>query len=528
MNTFNVQKAILDLYKDNTYQELNSYYNQTTVFNIMRSERSENRYSAILCWLLSPEGSHGLKDLPLKKLLSLYAYKCSCGEYRNSLLSGDYGIVHVEDCTTEKVLRDITMGKERRRIDIWIDITVSVDNKEVLLPILIENKVFASENNGQTEAYHNAMTIYRAHKEKQGLKCMPVEIYLTPEGAPKCKADFTHITYQELLDYVIEPVSELSTDCRSEIMIKDFIKNLAIPTSAEDSDADRNDAVKSIANSILAVSGKEREKLCELYNNHKALIDLTLVANGDDSAPRLFPGYEDLLTSEIQETLTGFWNSNFNLLITILYICRSTILPEKEKELLKLFVSSRRDNSRYVIEIKDDNGNWEIAPDYPKPMSKGMTVAAFFTLWNKRRENSSSLEQLRKIFPSSLSQYYSRFGETQKWGNSVVWELCAGPDDEELNKNDKSQYRRSYVKAENGYMVKLTDAAGWDFYSDLKVGCSDNAVIVKMWRKDDFDRFMEHIKKPFETTIRTPNGPIVKQNDIFSDIRIVEFKKNEL
>lgn len=98
---------------------------------------------------------------------------------------------------------------------------------------------------------------------------------------------------------------------------------------------------------------------------------------------------------------------------------------------------------------------------------------------------------------------------------------------QELNKNDKSQYRRSYVKAENGFMVKLTDAS-WDFYTDLKVGCSGDAVIVKMWRKEDFNRFMVHIKKPFETTIMTPNGPVVKQNDIFSDIRIVEFQKNEL
>lgn len=39
MNTAELKKAILVLYKDSLYQELNAYYNETTLFKITRLER---------------------------------------------------------------------------------------------------------------------------------------------------------------------------------------------------------------------------------------------------------------------------------------------------------------------------------------------------------------------------------------------------------------------------------------------------------------------------------------------------------
>ena len=42
-------------------------------FNVLGIERSENRHSAFLQWLLNSKSSHGLGESPLKKFLALVA-----------------------------------------------------------------------------------------------------------------------------------------------------------------------------------------------------------------------------------------------------------------------------------------------------------------------------------------------------------------------------------------------------------------------------------------------------------------------
>lgn len=521
-----MKKEILNLYKDCLYQKLNAYYAETTLFNIIHSERNENRHSAFLCWLLNPEGSHELKNEPLKKLLSLYASKMCGKNIENNLLTGEYDFVEVNECTNEKVLRDLTHGNERRRIDIWIDVTIKVDNTVYELPIIIENKIYALEHGDQTKSYHMAVEAFCMQKEKEGVKCCPIEIFLTPERSQCGCESFTHISYQELLDFVIEPVEDMSRDPRSRIVIQDYIKNLVIPTTALDSDNDMTKAIKEIRNTIIAVPDKVRKDLEILYSTHKELIDRTICVNGGNNAQTLFPQYA-FESAETIEMLEGLWNSNFCLFLMMLYICRSTIKPGQEDKLIKLFQISRRDTSKYHIQIKDNNGNWVTAAAYPKPMSKGMTVAAFFTLFTQGKNYSGDM--LRRIFPSTISTYYSHITNSEKWGNSVVWELCAGPDDEEFNKQNPNLYRQSYVKAENGFMVKLSDAT-WDFYQDYRIGFTSNSsfCIVKMWRKDDFNRFMEHIRKPVALPIATPGVIVMQKQDVFSNMRIVEINPNEL
>lgn len=68
-----IEKQLLELYKTTTYQKLNAYYGQNTVFNILGVERSENRHSAFLAWLFNPASTHGLKEIPLRKFLALVA-----------------------------------------------------------------------------------------------------------------------------------------------------------------------------------------------------------------------------------------------------------------------------------------------------------------------------------------------------------------------------------------------------------------------------------------------------------------------
>ena len=45
MNVANIiEKQVLDLYKTTAYQKLDAYYGQSTLFNVLGIERSENRH----------------------------------------------------------------------------------------------------------------------------------------------------------------------------------------------------------------------------------------------------------------------------------------------------------------------------------------------------------------------------------------------------------------------------------------------------------------------------------------------------
>lgn len=49
MNVANIiEKQVLNLYKTTAYQKLNAYYGQSTFFNVLGIERSENRI-ALFC-----------------------------------------------------------------------------------------------------------------------------------------------------------------------------------------------------------------------------------------------------------------------------------------------------------------------------------------------------------------------------------------------------------------------------------------------------------------------------------------------
>ena len=73
MKKESLEQRMLKLLSSQPYGQLKSFYNQTTLFNVIGAERSENRHSAFLCWLLSPNSSHGLGTEPLKLFLRLVA-----------------------------------------------------------------------------------------------------------------------------------------------------------------------------------------------------------------------------------------------------------------------------------------------------------------------------------------------------------------------------------------------------------------------------------------------------------------------
>ena len=247
MNVANIiEKQVLDLYKTTAYQKLNAYYGQSSLFNVLGIERSENRHSAFLQWLLNPKSSHGLGDSPLKKFLALVATlasdedKCYYYQVRQHLISGNYTL-QVESIETEQPIIELAKGATddfinvvevdgkgafkrdaNNRFGIWmlLALTVTDDNdqeQQWYLPIVVENKICSTEGNAndpvkaQTVRYHRAVNILK-NQVCPTKYCQPLLVYLTPSGAkaPTHNA-FVHLTYQALLDHVIQPCAILSS-----------------------------------------------------------------------------------------------------------------------------------------------------------------------------------------------------------------------------------------------------------------------------------------------------------------------------
>lgn len=148
-------------------------------FNIFVSAdlvRQEIRHSSILSFLLSPSSPHGLGDFVVHKLIDIATIKSTHIEKPNQL---------------QMALSDFD-DLEVRREDMRIDVLAwSEKNKTVLI---IENKVDASEGDGQLKDYRNKIFL----RFKQWKKLF---IYLTVDGEdPSDDEWWVPVSYSDILD----------------------------------------------------------------------------------------------------------------------------------------------------------------------------------------------------------------------------------------------------------------------------------------------------------------------------------------
>lgn len=472
------KNRILEMYNAKSFRSLSAFYNKQTVFNILKIERNENRHSAFLCWLLNPNGGHGLGDAPLKKFLGLYASIAPGSPLTNAFITGNYDLDVIE-CTTEK------MTEKGRRMDVWMILRVTVDNEEYIVPAVIENKIYAKESENQTVDYHKEIN---AFKNSTVEKCVPVEVFLAPDGKEKATCtSFIKISYQQLLDWVLEPVYLLNPASETGELLEAFIRNLSKPAALSPDD-DSNRKLKSEEDSILAVSKREADSLNELYDGYSDLLNHAIVAIVGDKAKSLFSNYDDIRTAIENEgsieLLQDFWETNSDIFRSILFVCKTKISHDHPEKVLECFKTSKRDNSKYVVEKSDEQGNWVPAiPELSKPMSKGRAACTFFSAW-VQKNHDATLDQVLKTFPLSMNTYYGHRKDGKF--DSIIYTSSD-------NKIAKSTYPQS------SFSIPLKEAT-WEFYTDRcgqaeldSIG--ETLYFVKMWRKADFENLLKQIEQ---------------------------------
>lgn len=194
------QVTIIQKKYDDLAEYSGEHYN---MFDILGVRNSELSHSAILTNLLDAKGRHGQKDVFLRLFLEQIKNRFENLEYNN----------YIKDFETEKATaqKEVHIGgvnldtAEGGRVDIVI--------KSVNKNIIIENKIYASDQNQQLLRYNNH---YKNH---------PI-IYLTLEGNPPSPdskgslilgKDFICCSYKEDIKNWLEK-------CIKEMVNKPFIR----------------------------------------------------------------------------------------------------------------------------------------------------------------------------------------------------------------------------------------------------------------------------------------------------------------
>ena len=322
------------------------YYNQTLP-EIFAVSRRELTHSSFLAWLFATSSNHGLGTAPLVQLLELYVLKSReqkkkwiTDKVSNAIITRDFRISECTSVTEEAVVT----ANARGRADIVLTCEINLPNLSLnKLKIVIENKVYSDEHGKQTQTYFD---YYESKKEKQE---KVLYIYLTP---PTSIADadcpeFIHITYQDLLEHVFEPIRRrIDISQRTQFILNEYISSLSIPADVME---DKN--VTHIQTSILAIGMEEKE------------------------------------------LLQAFWDKNNRLIIAALTAISSDDDNETKDDAKKLLQNlSQRDFSKYMV-----NGNG--------PYCKNRTVEAVVKLYLEKN-NDTTIDELKNIFPDNLRRTF--------------------------------------------------------------------------------------------------------------------------
>jgi len=242
---------IIKCLNSKNYYKLNEYYERKTLLSLSpKIARDEETHSAFLAWLFN--GFRMSETFALKKLLQLLSKKNEYTFLDKLYLGNEY---QIHDLVVEKEY-PISGG----RLDIYIQCTLSYKNENKKLDIIIENKVKSDENDKQTNKYFDW-----AIKEQKFEN--PLFVYISPnENAKPKSSNFTVITYQDIVDYVIEPALIKYVDnTQIHQMLKDYLRTLSYQNYHK-------------GELIMATNTEEIEILTQFYNENKELFEKVISA----------------------------------------------------------------------------------------------------------------------------------------------------------------------------------------------------------------------------------------------------------
>ncbi|HEY8945666.1 MAG TPA: PD-(D/E)XK nuclease family protein [Polyangiaceae bacterium] len=166
------------------------------VLHILRKEHDENAHSDILRWLLDPRSAPTLAPGILRRLVARLPDADKC---RAALEEGlGLGCVYVR---RESVIgNDLNEDDNRDRIDLMIEAP--------RLVVGIENKISASEHEGQTSSYERWLRALSKSKNGSNGSKLSAGLFLSPSGMPASSSFFASLSYFELCICLLDAVTD--------------------------------------------------------------------------------------------------------------------------------------------------------------------------------------------------------------------------------------------------------------------------------------------------------------------------------
>lgn len=239
---------------------LEEWSGKFNLFDVLKISGTEIRHSNVLAWLLDPEGSHGLGDAFLRRLVQKLTTQLD-GSAAFRLLLMD--------------LHSCTVLRESEHTDLLV-----LSHREKFL-LCIENKVFSGEHDDQLHTYHEKLTeLYPGYDR--------LFVYLTPDGAlPASDADcdeWQSLSYPQILEMLRAILQSRTLAPEISFFIQQYI-----------------DAVRR-----NIVGDPKLEKICqEIYAQHKTALDL-IYNNRMDAAQECAQILQDWCRQKAAEGLLLF------------------------------------------------------------------------------------------------------------------------------------------------------------------------------------------------------------------------------
>ena len=268
-----IRNEIIKFKNDVVSQRLENYYGTKSLGEIFGVSRKELVHSNFIAWLLSDQESHNLGNYPFKKFLEMLVLSSKATQaethksFFDSIITGDLTVDDLQ-ITTEKNIKSVG------RIDILVEAEIVYFETVKRLRVVVENKVITKEHGDQTTKYYD---YYEGLAERD---CINVYVFLTPISGidlsdleePECSCkEYIHTNYQNLVDYLLEPILNKDISNKTRVVIEEYLQTLSQPTQDEENDEHKKGL-------IMAIGNEERELLTRFWEQNQKLILSTLYA----------------------------------------------------------------------------------------------------------------------------------------------------------------------------------------------------------------------------------------------------------
>ena len=290
-----IETTLIKFNRDSNFITLRERYSTKSFLEIMSVERSENRHSSFLAWLLEAKDYVvNPKDHPIVHLLDIVI---ECVKEQNKvrlpkgikdvILSRSIKDVVIEEVKTEKPVKDVTVAsykdKIKDRLDIYIKCKLISTDTDLPVEIIIENKIDSTEGEAKNlnksqasdgkdwEEYCTSAQTVRYYMACHDNENKRIFIFLTPNKKENqaLNDQFINVSYQDVLNAIIEPLlSNNDISERVKILLEEYVLSLSLPGQYSDEEKKLRPGI------VLAERQQDVDAIKELLKNdkYKALV----------------------------------------------------------------------------------------------------------------------------------------------------------------------------------------------------------------------------------------------------------------